>query len=353
VGLPSDSSIGAPADQPLLSIVLTGRNDDYGADFKARFFRTLHFNAQELTTRGIAHELVFVEWAPPPQRPRLIDLVFDAVPELDRSTCTWYVVDARYHQALSLNPRLEYHEFIAKNVGVRRARGRFVLTTNCDVFLGRAVLDVLARGELEPRRVYRAPRYDLKETVGEHGVDWADLEDPLSLAAPPRKLKPPFMPGGTGDFILLDRETFHEIRGFNEIYRAARFGIDRNFIVKAISSGLSVVDIGGPVYHVNHTGSYHLTANAYVGRENEAPWGNRGWHSGGVTYVNPPTWGLQQAPAHLVAPGHWHLDFSWDAVPPLVDLKGIVLPAARVGGPYPGRYAAKLQSGSAKVAKME
>jgi len=354
VGRLSDAETATPSAEPALSIVLTGRNDDYGVDFKTRFFRTLRFNAEQLAARGVVHEFVFVEWAPPPQRPRLIDLVFDAIPELDPSTCTWYVVDARYHQALSLNPRLEYHEFIAKNVGVRRARGRFVLTTNCDVFLSRAVLDVFARDALEPRVVYRAPRYDLKETVGEQGdVEWSDLEDPQNLAGPPRRLKPPYMPGGTGDFVLLDRETFHHVRGFNEIYRAARFGIDRNFIVKAISSGVSIVDIGGPVYHVNHAGSYHLTANAYVGRESEAPWGNRGWHSSGVSYVNPPTWGLQHAPAQRVAPGHWHLDFSWDAVPPLVDLNGVVLPAARIGGPYPGRYAAKLHSGSATDEKAE
>jgi hypothetical protein len=353
VGLPSDPSVGTRADEPSLSIVLTGRNDDYGLDFKARFFRTLRFNAAQLTARGIPHEFVFIEWAPPPHRPRLIDLVFDAVPELDRRVFSWYVVDARYHQALSLNPRLEYHEFLAKNVGVRRARGRFVLTTNCDVFLGRAVVEVLARGGLETRNVYRAARYDLKETVGEQGVEWTDLEDPQNLAAPPRRLKPPYMPGGTGDFLLLDRETFHQIRGFNEIFRAARFGIDGNFVVKAISSGLSIVDIGGPIYHVNHAGSYHLTANAYVGRENEAHWGNRGWHASGVSYVNPPTWGLERALAQRVAPGHWHLDFSWDAVPPLVDLKGIVLPAARVGGPYPGRYAVKVPGGSRTVAKVK
>jgi hypothetical protein len=289
-----------------------------------------------------------VEWAPPPQRPRLVDLVFDALPGLDRSLCAWYVVDSRYHQALSLNPRLEYHEFLAKNVGVRRARGRFVLTSNCDVFLGRAVLDVLAQGRLEPRVVYRAQRYDLKETVGERGlkeaggqqgVAWTDLEDPQNLARPPRALKPPFMAGATGDFLLLDRESFHKVRGFNEIYRAARFGIDRNFLVKAISSGFSIVDIGGPVYHVDHAGSYHLTADAYAGRQHEAPWGNRGWHSRGVSYVNPSTWGLQQAPAQRVAPGHWYLDFSWDAVPPMVDLKGVVLPTSRLGRPSPGRYA--------------
>ena len=351
------SDAGAAGYEPTISIVLTGRNDEHGVDFRARFFRTLRFNAEQLAAAGIPHEFVFVEWAPPPHRPRLIDLVFDAFPGLDRGVCTWYVVDGRYHQALSLNPRLEYHEFIAKNVGVRRARGRFVLTTNCDVFLGRAVLDVLAQARLESRVVYRAQRYDLKETVGERhleetvgqrrleetvgqqGVAWSDLEDPQNLARPPRALKAPFLAGATGDFLLLDRESFHQVRGFNEIYRAARFGIDRNFLVKAISSGLSIVDIGGPVYHVDHAGSYHLTADAYAGRQHEAPWGNRGWHSRGVSYVNPPTWGLQHAPAQRVAPGHWFLDFSWDAVPPMVDLRGVVIPASRVGRPSPGRYA--------------
>jgi len=202
------------------------------------------------------------------------------------------------------------------------------------------VLDALAPGRLESRVVYRAQRYDLKETVGERRLEeavgqrrldetvgqqrvaWTDLEDPENLARPPRALKAPFLAGATGDFLLLDRESFHQVRG-----------------VKAISSGLSIVDIGGPVYHVDHAGSYHLAADAYAGRQHEAPWGNRDWHSRGVSYVNPPTWGLQHAPAQRVAPGHWFLDFSWDAVPPMVDLRGVVIPASRVGRPSPGRYA--------------
>ena len=36
------------------------------------------------------------------------------------------------------------------------------------------------------------------------------------------------------------------------------------------------------------------------------------------------------------------LDFSWDAVPPLVDLRGVVLPVARVGQPNPGQYVRKV-----------
>jgi hypothetical protein len=151
-------------------------------------------------------------------------------------------------------------------------------------------------------------------------------------------LKPPLMGGGTGDFLLLDRDSFHELRGFNEVYRVARIGLDVNFVVKALSSGLAIRDIGGPVYHVNHPGSYRLTRHTYAGRESEAPYGDIRWHSRGVIYVNRPTWGLANVPARRLASHVSVLDFTWDAIPPLVDLHRVVLPAARTGVPYPATY---------------
>ncbi len=111
--------------------------------------------------------------------------------------------------------------------------------------------------------------------------------------------------------------------------------------MKALSSGLRIADIGGPVYHENHEGSYRLNPTAYAGRETEAPWGDRRWHSGGVSYVNPPTWGLSEAPVREIDERVWYLDFSWAAMPPLVDLTRIVLPVARPGGPAPGLYVRK------------
>jgi hypothetical protein len=341
VGANSESNSITGDTPPFLSIVLTGRNDHYGGDFAARFFRSLQFNHEQLTARAIAHEIVFVEWAAPPDRPLLFDELARKLPTLDRRVCSWYVVDPEYQSALSLNPRLEYLEFLAKNVGVRRALGRFVLTSNCDVYLGRRVLDAMQNRELEPRVLYRAPRHDLNLPEDVDGVSWAVLEDPRNLAGPAHVLKRPYMGSGTGDFVLLDRESFHEIRGFNEVYRVARIGIDRNVIVKALASGVEVRDIGGPVYHQNHEGSYRLNPKAYEGREAEAPWGDRRWHSNGVSYANPSTWGLAKAPAKPIAERCWYLDFSWDAVPPLVDLRRILVPAARSGLPTPGQYVKK------------
>jgi hypothetical protein len=242
---------------------------------------------------------------------------------------TTYVVDPAYQEALSLNPRLQYLEYPAKNVGIRRATGEFVLATNCDVLLGRHVLDVFARKALAPRTIYRAPRYDLQPEVIPERPAWSDVEDPRRLHSVPPVLKPPLFAGGTGDFVLADRGAFHELRGFNEVYRGVRFGIDPNFLVKALSAGVPIVDIGGPVYHINHEDSYRLNRQTYAGREADAPWGNVRWHSRHVVYANPEDWGLAGARETAIDAATRRLEFSWAAVPPLVDLRRVVLPVAR------------------------
>jgi hypothetical protein len=122
------------------------------------------------------------------------------------------------------------------------------------------------------------------------------------------------------------------------VYRVARVGVDHNFVVKVLSDGLSIRDIGGPVYHLNHLGSYRITRHVYKGREAAAPYGNILWQSRGVIYVNPATWGLANAPEVQQGAHKTMLHFSWDAVPPLVDLRRVVLPVARAGVPYPGSY---------------
>jgi hypothetical protein len=312
---------------PALSIVVTGRNDGHGGDFNGRFLRTLAFNHDRLTERGIAYELVLVEWAPPADRPRLSDVVRETLPRVAPSLAS-YLVDARYHDACSLNPRLTYMEFLAKNVGIRRAQGRAVLSTNADIYLGRGVVDALAGAMIEPRTVYRATRVDVKLGADESHVHWDLLEDTRNQTAN-KPIQPPLYSGGSGDFLLLERDSFHALRGFNEIYRLARIGTDLNFLVKAYSSGFRISDVGGAVYHTSHVGSFRISRNV-VPDEVEASWGTQ-WPARRVVYENPESWGLRDAPPRRIGDRTVSLDFSWDAVPPLVDLRRLVLPAARIG----------------------
>jgi hypothetical protein len=315
------------AEPPYLSIVVTGRNDDFGGDFNGRFFRALRFNHAELTRAGIDHEFVFVEWRPIDRAPYLATLLEAEFPELGPSSLRCYVVDPTYHHALSLNPRLQFQEFIAKNVGIRRARGRFVLTTNTDIYLSRGVVDRFESGSLADGILYRAARYDLKESSDDSRVDWDVLEDGRNYDAV-NVIRPPYFTNASGDFLLLDRGSYHRLRGFNEVYRVAKIHIDGNFCVKAHASGVLLVDIGSPVYHVGR-GTLNAQAGLYRAQPDAAPWGDIRWKSD-VIYVNGPEWGLGAAPERRIDDCSSFLEFDWDAVGPMVTLKRVEVPGAAV-----------------------
>jgi hypothetical protein len=229
---------------------------------------------------------------------------------------------------MTQNPRLEYLEYVAKNVGIRRASAPWILVTNTDVLLGRTVVEALAGGALTPGTVYRAPRYDLTLGVDQAHLAWDALEDPANHVRQP-VLKPPLFSGGSGDFALAHRDTLHELRGYNEVYRAARVGIDLNFLVKAYGAGCPIDDIGGPVYHINHVGSLRISKAMFRDKKADSPWGDMRWHSRSVVYSNPDGWGLGAAPARTLGDGSTYLDFDWAAVPPLVELRRVVLPVRR------------------------
>jgi hypothetical protein len=316
------------ATAPYLSIILTGRNDDFGGDFNTRLFRALEFNHDHLSERGISHEFVLAEWRPVPGKPWLAEVLADRYPDLVPSTMNAIVADVAYHDAYSLNPKLQFQEFIAKNIGIRRCRGAYILTTNTDIYLSRGVLDRLERRALEPRVLYRAPRIDLKNDIDCESMDWSILEDDRNCDTV-NEIRPPCYTNASGDFLLLDRDSYHQLRGFNEVYRVAKVHMDSNFCLKAYASGLTLLPLEAPVYHVG-LGTLNSQKKLYVDRPGDAPWGDTRWKRA-VVYENDPNWGLWGAPRQTVRPGLEYLQFSWDAVPPIVALERVVLPPARVG----------------------
>jgi hypothetical protein len=313
------------SESPFLSIVITARHDNYGGDFRARIAAPLRFNYQQLSERGVPYEVLLVEWDPVPGRPLLAEMLARELGDIAGHVLRPIVVAPEYQTAMTQNPRVPYLEYAAKNVGIRRATAPFLLVTNADILLGRQVVDALAARRVQPGTMYRAPRYDIKLGVDQSGLRWEALEDRANQVRRP-VLEPPLFSSAAGDFLLSDRGTFHMLRGFNEVYRAARAGIDLNFMVKVHGAGIPIVEIDGPVYHVNHLGSMRISKALHRDSRADTPWGDLDWHSAEVTYTNPEGWGLADAPSrrldHLT-----YLDFDWRAVPPLVELRRIVLPA--------------------------
>jgi hypothetical protein len=313
---------------PYLTIIITGRNDDFGGDFNRRLFRALEFNHRHLNERGVSHEFVLVEWRPLAGKPLLAEVLADRYPELVPHTLMSFVADIEYHEAYSLNPKLQFQEFIAKNIGIRRCRGQYILTTNTDIYLSRGVLDLLERRALEPRVLYRCRRIDLKSDVDFEDIDWSILEDARNYDTI-NEIKPPCYTNASGDFLLLDRDSYCSLRGFNEVYRVAKVHMDSNFCLKAYSAGLTLQPIDGVVYHVG-LGTLNSQMGLYRDRPGDAPWGDTRWKRA-VVYDNDGDWGLWRAPSRELRPGVVRLEFRWEAVPPIVDLRRVVLPPARAG----------------------
>ena len=309
---------------PAISIVVTARHDNYGGPYTERIITPLRFNCTRLEEASVDYEVVLVEWDPIPGRPLLSELIPAHLPQFT-SAIRRIVVAREYQAALTQNPKAGYFEYIAKNVGIRRAAAPFVLVTNVDVLLGREIVRALASG-VAAGTIHRAARIDIKLGIDPTALTWEALDDPANHDRRPT-LQPPLFSGAAGDFLLADRETFHALRGFNEVYRAARSGIDLNFLVKAYGAGVPIADIGGAVYHINHVGSMRISKALHAESATDTPWGNMRWHSRAVVYNNPDGWGLADAPARPRADGATFLEFDWTAIPPLIELRRVVLPA--------------------------
>ena len=150
--------------EPYLSVVVTARNDDHGGNLLGRMQIFVAGWIEQARRYGIPSELIIVEWNPPPDRPRLIDAL--RWPE-DLGPCEvrFIEVPPELHARYPHGDALPLYQMIAKNVGIRRARGQFVLATNIDILFSNELAEYLAARRLERGRMYRIDRHDAMSDV--------------------------------------------------------------------------------------------------------------------------------------------------------------------------------------------
>jgi hypothetical protein len=146
-----------------LSVVATARNDNHGGDLLYRMQLFVDALAAQCERHGLDAELVLVEWNPPADQPPLIEVL--ALPPAGMLPVRIITVPAEIHATLDHADRLQLFQMIAKNVGIRRTQGRFVLATNVDVLLSDELVETLARASLAGDRVYRCDRYDVTADI--------------------------------------------------------------------------------------------------------------------------------------------------------------------------------------------
>jgi hypothetical protein len=147
-------------DQPIhLSVVATSRNDNHGGYLTQRMQHFVDGFVEQCKRHGLRAELILVEWNPPADR---VPLAEELRWPQDLGPCEIRIVTVprEVHAQLAHADQLPLFQMIAKNVGVRRARGRFVLATNIDILFSDEAI-VFMRDRLEPGCLYRADRLDV------------------------------------------------------------------------------------------------------------------------------------------------------------------------------------------------
>jgi hypothetical protein len=151
-------------DTPLLSVVATARNDNHGGDLLYRMQVFVRGLAEQAARHRLPLELVLVEWNPPEAEPKLSDAL-EWPPEGPFFSARVIEVPPQLHLRLEHADRLPLFQMIAKNVGIRRARGEFVLATNVDLLFPDDLMHFLAQTRLRHGRFYRVDRYDVASGV--------------------------------------------------------------------------------------------------------------------------------------------------------------------------------------------
>jgi hypothetical protein len=150
--------------EPYLSVVVTARNDDHGGNLLGRMQTFLNNWLKQARRFGIPSELILVEWNPPADRPPLAQVL--RWPK-EPGPCTVRIIEVppEIHRRLPHAAALPLYQMIAKNVGIRRARGKFVLATNIDIVFSSELAAFLAEQKLDPSRMYRIDRHDAMSDV--------------------------------------------------------------------------------------------------------------------------------------------------------------------------------------------
>lgn len=297
---------------PYISFVAGSRNDDHGGQLLRRMNIFVNGLVQQCERHRLRAELVLVEWNPPLDRPPLIEAIEWPEPS---EFCELRVIQVppELHAGFEHSDKLPFFQMIAKNVGIRRARGRFVCATNIDVLFSNELFAFLARGNLSDDRFYRVDRFDvsadvpypapvgdqldhcrnnllrvarrddvisatggrrprplpqwryhLSEAVNKVRTSMSPRTREWVASILPWKLRktilikiPAVHTNACGDFTLMSRERWFELRAYPEI-AAYSLHIDSLFCYAAYYGGTPQVILQPPrcIYHLDHTGGW-------------------------------------------------------------------------------------------------
>ncbi|CAO3655879.1 unnamed protein product [Mucor hiemalis] len=236
-----------------LSIVIVTRMDNYAGNQWHRFqnFIDSAFLLAEKSEQKI--ELVIVEWNPPADKRRILDTFrFRKSKYLNHRIIT---VSNEIHKILPNKGDAPLHEFEGKNVGIRFARGEYVVCTNQDDIWSHNFMNAVKSRVFQKDTIYtqfQSP-HDIHENFPPSIVSLPAFPDDATLYNACKladqdwgnyKLPTPvsksainhdnywYFADQAGDFTMAHRDTWKDCRGYREAGGVAWMDIE--FILTAV-----------------------------------------------------------------------------------------------------------------------
>ena len=139
------------------SFIVASRNDNHGGNMKEKNQFFINRWAYSVKKFDINCELIIVDWNSPKKlRHTLI------IPKLNKNQSIKIIeVPNKIHKKFNNNKKLNMFQMIAKNVGARRAAGKYLILTNIDIIFSNNLLEFLKNKQLNENCIYRVDRYDI------------------------------------------------------------------------------------------------------------------------------------------------------------------------------------------------
>ncbi len=155
-----------PSQSPYYSIVVTSRNDSHGGNIMKRMRLFVNGLIHQANAFKLQVELVFVEWNPIEGAASLSEVLPKPKAE-DHLRIRYIVVPNRIHAQYKRAEEIPLFQMIAKNVGIRRANGEFIIASNVDLLFSDALFEIMAAKALDKQSFYRANRVDFPDEISE------------------------------------------------------------------------------------------------------------------------------------------------------------------------------------------
>lgn len=142
-----------------ISIVFTARNDNYGGNLLERINALIRVLVDMTNKYKSPIELIIVEYNPPLGEKMLYEIL--RVKDNKYLKVRFIIFPPKLHNLFPNSDRVKLFEYTAKNIGVRRATGDYIISTNQDILFSEQFIKFLTTAQLDKNTFYRTNRTDV------------------------------------------------------------------------------------------------------------------------------------------------------------------------------------------------